>query len=40
MLDISEAALEKSKAKVLQLVPNAVRIETKVRETGIGPAYC
>ena len=32
MLDISEPALEKAKAKVLQLVPNAAKVETKVSE--------
>lgn len=31
MADISEPALEKALAKVKQLVPNAVRVETKVR---------
>ncbi|RYP36509.1 hypothetical protein DL767_003332 [Monosporascus sp. MG133] len=30
MTDVSEPALEKAKAKVLQLVPNAVRVETRV----------
>lgn len=30
MADISEPALEKALAKVKQLVPNAVRVETKV----------
>ncbi|SPO00237.1 related to short-chain alcohol dehydrogenase [Cephalotrichum gorgonifer] len=30
MADISAVALEKAKAKVLQLVPDAVRVETKV----------
>ena len=30
MTDISAPALEKAKAKVLQLVPNAARVETKV----------
>ena len=31
MTDISAPALEKAKAKVQQLVPNAPRVETKVR---------
>ena len=31
MADISEPALEKALAKVKQLIPNAVRVETKVR---------
>ena len=31
LTDIAEPALEKAKAKVLQLVPEA-RVETKVRE--------
>jgi NAD(P)-dependent dehydrogenase (short-subunit alcohol dehydrogenase family) len=31
MADISEPALEKALAKVKQLVPQAVRVETKVR---------
>ena len=31
LTDISEPALEKAKAKVLQLVPNAARVETKVK---------
>ena len=31
MADISGPALEKAKAKVLQLVPDAPRVETKVR---------
>lgn len=30
MTDVSEPALDKAKAKVLQLVPNAVRVETRV----------
>lgn len=34
MADISAPALEKAKAKVLQLVPDAPRVETKVSNTG------
>lgn len=30
LVDISEPALEKAKAKVLQLVPHAGKVETKV----------
>ena len=33
MTDISAPALEKAKAKVLQLVPKAARVETKVSRT-------
>jgi NAD(P)-dependent dehydrogenase (short-subunit alcohol dehydrogenase family) len=32
MTDISEGALEKAKAKVIQLVPNALKVETMVSD--------
>lgn len=37
MADISEPALEKALAKVKQLVPSAVRVETKVRSISVPP---